>query len=83
MTRSQRKPKSATALQRKKAMRLVYCGPIEEATWEELYSKSFALLSPREKQEVSWQMVVDAWKIIGKTESELRLDRTTAVLKRI
>lgn len=67
----------------RRKFKLIYCGPLEDASWEVLHEQSFALLSPYEKQAVSWQMVVDAWKIKGKKESELRLDRTTAVLKRI
>jgi hypothetical protein len=56
---------------------------MKDATWEMLHEKSFAKMSPAEKQAVSWQMVVDAWKLKGKTEIELRLDRTTALLKKI
>jgi len=68
---------------RKRKIELIYCGPVEDATWEYLHERSFAKLTPIEKQAISWQMVVDAWKLKGRKESELRLDRTTALLKRI
>ena len=62
---------------------IIYKGSIDNLDEDLVYERSFFKMTPEERLKASWEMVVYAWKLKGKSENELRLDRTTSVLKRV
>ncbi len=72
---------SNTNLMKRKTI-LIYSGPAEGFSEKDSLSY-WASRSPTERLNAVWELVLDAWRMKGKDIHELRLQRTTAVLKRI
>lgn len=76
--RSNRKSSSS-----KKGFQLYFAGKMADLDEEELFFQSFFKLSPEVKIRETWALTELAVKLKGKDPNELRLDRTTLILKRI
>ena len=63
--------------------KVIYSGPIDQCDEDLVFEQSFYRMTPAEKLKASWEMVVHVWKLKGKPLNELRLNRTTSVLKRM
>ena len=66
-----------------KKFKIIYSGPLDKCDDDLVFAQSFYTMTPAEKFKASWEMVVHAWKLKGKPLDELRLNRTTSVLKKI
>ena len=49
---------------------------------DHIYAESFALLSPEQRLNETWELVENYWLSKGKSLDELRLDRTVVLIKR-
>ena len=69
--------------QKKRNFQIIFKGSLENLDEDFVYQQSFFKMTPEERLKASWEMVVHAWKLKGKSENELRLNRTTSILKRV
>ena len=60
---------------------LVYFGPSDEISADEIYQNSFYKLSYAEKLKATWEMVETATILKGGKKDDLRLQRSVAVFK--
>ena len=67
---------------RERRVSLLYAGDIEGFS-EESSIAYWQSLSGEERLKATWELTRQAWLMKGKAEDELRLDRTTALFKRI
>lgn len=69
--------------QRQKKYTLYYAGPLKEVDEDEVFFKSLYKMSPAQKMIETWQLTETSILLQNKDPNELRLDRTTLILKRI
>lgn len=68
---------------KKRSIKLIYAGPIDELDEAHVYKESFGKLTPQQRLEETWKLVEQAWELKGRSRDELRLNRTVAVVKLI
>lgn len=66
---------------KKRSVKLIYAGPVDEVDPAHVYEESFGQLTPQQKLEETWKLVEQAWELKGRSKDELRLNRTVAVIK--
>jgi len=69
--------------QQKRNFQIIYNGSLENLDEDLVYEQSFFKMTPEDRLKASWEMVVHAWELKDKSENELRLNRTTSILKRV
>jgi hypothetical protein len=67
----------------RKGYELYYAGKLEDADPAEIFFKSTYKLSYAEKFVQTWKLTETLIKLQNRNPDELRLDRTTLILKRI
>jgi len=71
------KPKS------RRTFKLYYAGKLQDADEFEIFYKSIYAMSPARKFIETWKLTETLIKLQQRNPDELRLDRTTLILKRI
>ncbi len=67
----------------KQRMKLYYAGQLEKVDEFEVFYNSIYQMSPAKKFVETWKLTETLIKLQGRSRNELKLDRTTLILKRI
>ena len=70
-------------LKKKRGLTLYYAGKLEDADEFEIFYNSIYQISPAQKFKETWKLTETMIKLQGRNPNELKLDRTTLILKRI
>jgi hypothetical protein len=67
---------------KKRTVKLLFKGSIEDLDEMSLYEQSFAKLTREQRLIEGWKMVEHVWRLKGGKPDELRFNRAVAVIKR-
>lgn len=67
----------------KNKMKLYYAGKLKEVDEFDVFYNSVYQMSPAKKFIETWKLTETLIKLQGRSRNELKLDRTTLILKRI